>query len=506
MLIYGTRMAQVPGITAKTYTPGNLTASSSIYCAVTSGSCGTVNSGTSTITVDANLTATISGGTSPVCYNTSPGIFTAAGGGGAGTYTYLWYKNGVSTGVTTQTYNPGNLTANTTVYCAVSSGNCGTVNTTSTAITVDGNLTATISGGTSPVCSNTSPGTFTATGTGGTGAYTYLWYANGISTGVTAKTYSPTLSANTSIYCAITSGTCGTVNTSTTAIAVQSAPAAPGSISGAVSDLCHSTAKTYAITAVSGSTSYTWTVPTGASITTNTGTSITVNYGNGFTGAGYITVKATNGCGSSAVDSLAVSALPVQPGSITGITSPCKTQTADVYSIAAVTGATSYTWSITGGAAFVGATTGTSVTVTYANATVGPVNISVKADNACGSSASATLAASVTATCTAKDNEGETRSTGDTQDTNAAPAIHDLKVYPNPTSGQFNLEFSASANQRFVFQFVDVVGGLVATETYLAVEGNNLKVFDMGHLAHGIYFLNVAAEGVETKTVRIAVQ
>ena len=66
----------------------------------------------------------LSGGASNACYNTSPGVFTATGSGGSGTYTYLWYLGGVSTGITTQTYDPGNLTLSTNVYCAVTS--CGT--------------------------------------------------------------------------------------------------------------------------------------------------------------------------------------------------------------------------------------------------------------------------------------------------------------------------------------------------------------------------------------------
>ena len=109
---------------------------------------------------------------------------TATGGGGTGSYTYLWYKNGVTTGITTQLYDPGNLTATSAFYCAITSGSCGTVNSNIITITVDDNLTASISGGTSPICYNTDPGTMTVTGGGGTGSYSCLWYKNGITTGV----------------------------------------------------------------------------------------------------------------------------------------------------------------------------------------------------------------------------------------------------------------------------------------------------------------------------------
>ena len=211
------------GITTQTYDPGLLTATSTFYCVITSGTC-SVNSPITTITVNSDLTAGITGGISPICYNTSPGTFTATGAGGNGTFTYQWYStSGIINGATSSTYIPGNLTSTTGYYCAVTSGSCGTVNTTTTTITVYGNLTAGISGGSSPICYNTSPGTLTATGLGGTGIYTYQWYStSGIIGGATSSTYSPgNLITTTGYYCAITSGSCGTINTSTTNITVN---------------------------------------------------------------------------------------------------------------------------------------------------------------------------------------------------------------------------------------------------------------------------------------------
>jgi hypothetical protein len=101
-----------------------------------------VNSNVVTV-LTGTFAATISPGNSTICYNTAPGTYTATGGGGAGSYTYLWYLNGTSTGTTTQTYAPGSLTANTTVYCAVSSTGYGTKNTSTVTITV---LEATLGG------------------------------------------------------------------------------------------------------------------------------------------------------------------------------------------------------------------------------------------------------------------------------------------------------------------------------------------------------------------------
>ena len=155
-----------------------------------------------------DITAEISGGTSPICCNTPPGLFTATGSGGIGAYTYQWYStSGIISGETSSMYSPGNIAITTGYYCAITSGLCGTVNTATTTITVYGNLTAGINPGNTSICYNTSPGTFTATGGGGTGSYTYLWYRDGSSTGVTTQTYAPgALTSTSTFYCAITSG------------------------------------------------------------------------------------------------------------------------------------------------------------------------------------------------------------------------------------------------------------------------------------------------------------
>jgi len=128
-----------------------------------------------TVTVYNVLTAGISGTISPICYNTSPGTFTATASGGTGTYSYLWYKDGISTGVTTQTYVPGNLTNTSEFFCAVSSGSCGTVNTDTTTIIVKLNPSIADAGSNQEICNATSAilaGNTPVIGTGNWAVYT----------------------------------------------------------------------------------------------------------------------------------------------------------------------------------------------------------------------------------------------------------------------------------------------------------------------------------------------
>ena len=91
-----------------------------------------------------------------------------------------------------------------------------------------------------------------------------------------------------------------------TATVYAAAPATPGAITGSIAPIAAALLEPYSITAVTDATSYTWTVPTGWTITGGQGTnSITVTVG--ATGDnGNITVTATNVCGTSSAQTLAV--------------------------------------------------------------------------------------------------------------------------------------------------------------------------------------------------------
>lgn len=84
----------------------------------------------------------------------------------------------------------------------------------------------------------------------------------------------------------------------------SAAPSTPGAITGATT-YSSGASETYSVTAVSGATSYNWTVPTGSIITAGATTnSITVTMGSS---SGNVTCTASNSCGTSAASTLAVS-------------------------------------------------------------------------------------------------------------------------------------------------------------------------------------------------------
>lgn len=160
-------------------------------------------------------------------------------------------------------------------------------------------------------------------------------------------------------------------------------PAQPSAITGSATP-CNNSQQTYSVTNDNTAASYTWTLPNGWTGTSTT-SSITVNTN---TLSGTISVTANNNCGPSVARTLAVTATtaPVQPGTISGLATPCPGST-QTYSIAAVNGATSYTWTLPGG--YGGTSTTNSITTTVGN-TSG--TISVVANNSCGSSVQRTLA------------------------------------------------------------------------------------------------------------------
>jgi|GEM_PF-1201543 len=175
-------------------------------------------------------------------------------------------------------------------------------------------------------------------------------------------------------------------------ILVNSAtPATPGTISGSTTP-CIGVPVTYSITTVANATGYTWTFPSGWTVDTpSTTNTITVTPGST---TGNVSVTANNCYASSIARTLAITSvitIPSQPLAISGPITVCSESAGNTYSIASVSGATSYTWALPGG--WSGTSTTNSITVT-AGSTGG--NITVSANNTCGSSSTQTLAVAVT--------------------------------------------------------------------------------------------------------------
>lgn len=83
--------------------------------------------------------------------------------------------------------------------------------------------------------------------------------------------------------------------------------------------------------------------------------------------------------------------------------------------------------------------------------------------------------------------------------------IEQLNVFPNPTEGELNLQFSLNAAQFVKIQLQDICGKIVQNHTINAAIGSNLVMMDTQTLAAGTYFLAIQA-GETQKVLQFVVK
>ncbi len=276
----------------------------------------------------------------------------------------------------------------------------------------------------------------------------------------------------------------------------RNVPVRPSVISGAVNSVCSGNNIPYSVINVSGM-NYNWSFTTGSATvsggqgSSNITAAFTPNYS-----TGTLNVTASNGCGTSISRSLTVSAKPAQPGLINGTTSPCSGQQGVPYSISPVAGATSYIWTVPGGARINdGTVTSTSATLNTI-ATAVTVNFSstagyvrVKAVNACGNGVNRSL----------NTNFNCRLAEGD------ASQLFNLTVYPNPASEEIRVQYESSSVGDHQIKIIDLSGKIYLAQEGISVLGMNDVAVDIRQLAPGIYFLEVV-NGNEKFISKISVE
>lgn len=221
------------------------------------------------------------------------------------------------------------------------------------------------------------PGQSTSLTVSGGSTYTWTPAATLSSANGATVTASPTV---TTTYTVSTPGCSGT-QTKTVQVVVNGVPPAIGAISGPTLVCANSTGLTYSVNNIA-STNYTWTIPSGASITSGANTNaVTVNWGSA---AGTVSVIAVASCGT-ATASLNVNLSP----SLNLTVTPASSNICAGGSVAlSASGATNYTWSPS---ASLNTSTGSSVTASPATATTYTV---IGATGTCTGSATASISLS----------------------------------------------------------------------------------------------------------------
>ncbi len=400
----------------------------------------------------------------------------------SGATSYLWSITGDATisgnGISsTVSFGP---TFTTGVLSVMSVNLCG--NSSARTITLKNTVAAptAISGPTSGLCSSgTSSATYTATAVAG--AVSYIWTLPSGATGSSSSnsisvTFGPLFTLGNISVAAVSP--CG-IASGAKILAVKSVLTAPTTITGSASGLCNVSGISYTCATVTGATSYTWTAPAGATIVSGQGTAtLVVNFGS--FSSGNITVKANNGCGSSPAKVLALKGSPAVPAAIIGVTGICAMQTGAVYSIAAVANASSYTWTVPTGAVIVSGQSTNSIVVNFGS-TAG--NITVKSNNACGSSAVKTLVTSITCLGLFNSNLKSIDSYEENQSS--------FFVYPNPVGKELTLSAYVESGKEISFEIYDINGKKIIGQKRNLIKGENLLTSTAEGLESGMYLLRI---------------
>lgn len=147
-----------------------------------------------------------------------------------------------------------------------------------------------------------------------------------------------------------------------------------------------------------GNTSYSWTIPSSATLVSGQGTNtLTVywkSYGNYNLAVSYS--NTSYGCSPSATTTFPVSVLqiPGAAGSISGSQQVCEGAGSVTYSVAGITGASSYEWLVPTGSSIINGSGTSAISVSFPNYPSGG-NISVSGKNSCGNGTSSSLAVSI---------------------------------------------------------------------------------------------------------------
>ncbi len=247
---------------------------------------------TTSVTINALPTATISYAGSPYCGSGTATVTQTGQAGGTYSSTAGLNINAATGDIDLASSTPGTYT----VTYDFSDGTCS--NTTTTSITVSAAPAATISYAGSPYCAT---GTATVTRTGQAGG-TYTAPA-GVS--INAATGDINLATSTpgtyTVTYTFTNGTCS--NTATTSVTISALPTA--TISYAGSPYCATGTATVTRTGQAGGT---YTAPAGVSITAATGA---INLATSTPGTYTVTYTFTNGtCSNTTTTSVTINALP----------------------------------------------------------------------------------------------------------------------------------------------------------------------------------------------------
>jgi len=427
---------------------------------------------------------------------------------GNGTQTFNWILppnvtvvSGLGTGTLVIRFNTGFATQPNKQLRVTVSNQCGTSAQTIYYLAAQVPVTPGAISGPNTACAFIGSGTATYSVAVVPGTATYLWTVPANASIVTGQGSNSITVSFGSTYAtgAITVASvndCGTSPVRSLTV-TRNNPSTPSLISGPTNVCPHiapaGTPATYTVAAVPSVTTYTWTVPVGATIGSGQGTNtITVTYPSGFT-SGAISVVASNGCGSSSARNLAVGTLqPATPGVIDVINTQTCPNREFTYTIAAMpANATSVLWTVPSGATLVSGQGTTSITVQYPGTAVDGF-VTAQGVNNCGVSVIRVVTVKLAACPPPQPfTKGVT-------EVIAPVETMEVKVFPNPTVSDFKLQVITAGKEEISVRVLDVQGRFIRQFTATAYQTINLGA----ELKAGAYLIEVR-QGKNVKTTRV---
>jgi hypothetical protein len=482
--------AQVTATACSSYTwNGQTYTNSGVYSYNTTNAAGCDSTVTLTLTINTpSVVATSITANPGFSITTGASVVLTVNGGSLGTgAVWKWYRGScggtfVGTG-SSITVSP----TSTTTYFVRAEGLCNTTACISRTVTVTqpcGPQTLVSNAPNNTTCYGTAV-TLTVGGTLQSGG-SWKWYRNacgGFCVGSgSSLVVMPT--STTTYFVRSEGGSCGTTSCMSITIIVNNVPNRPAYITGLTSGLCNRAGVTYCTPAVSGATSYQWSVPAGATIVSGQGTTcITVNFSgslgsNNICGYSAICVRAVNSCGLSQARCVNLYTAPSGFATLTGLSYATQGNTT-TYSISSVNGATTYNWSVPAGWSILNGQGTNTITVLVGH---NSGFVRVTPSNACASGS--VRMKYVIVNCP-----------GFRDNTLTNSETPDAVLYPNPANESFTIE-SGDALPSFV-EVMDISGKVV-------FNGTGIRQVNTQQLTTGIYLVRIYFnDEIQTKRLEI---
>jgi PKD repeat protein len=424
---------------------------SGTYTLTATNSCGSTSASTSYVNVSTPPTGiTASASQSTLCSGNTISLIGNANGATS------WNWSGPN-GFNSALQNVSAIATTSGTYTLTATNSCGSNSATSAYVNVITAPTG-VSASASPttVCSGSS----IALNGNATGATSWNWSGpNGFNSALQNVSAIATTSGT---YTLTATNSCGSNSTTSAYVNVITAPTG---VTASASPIIVCLGNSITLNGnATGATSWNWSGPNGfnSALQNTSATSTT---------SGTYTLTATNSCGSTSATSVyvTVNTAPNQPSAISG-ESVVNVIQDEIYSINSVVGATNYDWSITNGDSI---TSLNDTTIVVHWNTVGSDTVYVSSFNDCGESNRQSLAILVTTSIVENSSSSS------------------IRVFPNPTSGDFTIEFNQSKKQHCTLEIFNALGEVVYSDESKNPSNNLTQNFHLNEKA-GIYFVRIS--------------